>query len=131
MRLEIVTPEKKEFSENVDFVVVPGELGELGILPNHIPLVSSLKIGEIRVHVDNNVTKFAVSGGFVEITKKKVTVLADTAERADEIDVERAQRAKERAERRLCENNYEDIDVERARIALKKALNRLKVANNK
>lgn len=127
MRLEIVTPEKKVFSENVDFVVVPGELGELGILPNHVPLMSSLKIGEIRVHVDNNVTKFAVSGGFVEVTKKKVTVLADTAERADEIDVERAERAKERAEKRLCESDPE-LDVERARTALKKAVNRLKVA---
>lgn len=130
LRLEIVTPEKKVLSEDVDFVVVPGELGELGILPNHTPLMSSLKIGEIRITTGNKIDKLAISGGFVEVTKKKVTVLADTAELSCDIDVERAERAKERAERRLAKMDPDsDLDYERARLALLRAINRLKVAN--
>ena len=128
-RLEIVTPEKKIFSEDVTFVVVPGELGELGILPNHAPLMSSLKIGELRIHVNGEIIRMAISGGFVEInkSKKKVTVLADTAERAQDIDRERAEKAKERAEKRLTAKS-EDVNVLRAEMALKRALNRLKIS---
>ncbi len=126
-RLDIVTPEKVVFSEEVDFVVAPGVDGELGFLPGHTPLVSALKIGELRVHKDGKEIKMAVSGGFVEVKNSRVVVLADTAERADEIDVERAQAAKERAEKRLASKS-DDIDLLRAELALKRALNRLKVA---
>lgn len=126
-RLEIVTPEKKVFSGDVHFVVVPGQLGELGILPNHAPLMSALKIGIVRVQEDNKtIMKMAISGGFVEIRGNKVTVLADTAELAEDIDRERAEKAKERAEKRLAEKNP-DLDVLRAELALKRAINRLRV----
>ncbi len=126
-RLDIVTPEKVVFSEEVDFVVAPGVDGELGFLPEHAPLVSALKIGELRVQQGGKDFKFAVSGGFVEVKNSRVVVLADAAERADEIDVERAQAAKERAEQRLSAQSG-DIDVVRAELALKRALTRIKVA---
>jgi F-type H+-transporting ATPase subunit epsilon len=124
-RLEIVTPEKKVFSGDVNFVVVPGELGELGFLPNHAPLMSGLKIGVVRVQQEGKTFKVAVSGGFVEVRGNKVTILADTAERDQDIDRERAEAARERAERRLSEK-ASDLDTARAELALKRALNRLK-----
>lgn len=124
-RLEIVTPEKKVFSGDVNFVVAPGELGELGFLPNHAPLMSGLKIGLIRVQREGKTFKVAVSGGFVEVRGNKVTVLADTAERDDEIDRDRAEAARERAEKRLSEKAA-DLDIKRAEMALQRALNRLK-----
>jgi F-type H+-transporting ATPase subunit epsilon len=124
-RLEIVTPEKKVFSGDVNFVVVPGKLGELGFLPNHAPLMSGLKIGIVRVHQEGQPFKVAVSGGFVEVRGSRVTILADTAERSDQIDRERAEAARDRAEKRLTEKTA-DLDVARAEMALKRALNRLK-----
>jgi len=124
-RLEIVTPEKKVFTGDVNFVVVPGELGELGFLPNHAPLMSGLKIGLVRVQQEGKPFKVAVSGGFVEVRGSKVTILADTAEREDQINRERAEEAKERAEKRLSEKTAE-LDVKRAELALQRALNRLK-----
>lgn len=129
-RLEIVTPEKKLFSGDVRFVVVPGGLGQLGILPNHAALVSSLNIGEVKVQDQEGgkFVKYAVSGGFVEVRNSKVSILADTCEREDMIDCKRAEAAKERAEKRLLEKTPE-IDVLRAELALKRAINRLKVAN--
>ncbi|MFZ5597547.1 MAG: F0F1 ATP synthase subunit epsilon [Bacillota bacterium] len=123
-RLEIVTPEKKVFSGDVRFVVAPGELGQLGFLPNHAPLMSGLKIGLLKVEQEGKTFKVAVSGGFVEVANNKVTILADTAERDDEIDRERAERARERAEKRLSEK-HSDLDIKRAELALQRALNRL------
>jgi F-type H+-transporting ATPase subunit epsilon len=125
-RLEIVTPQKKVFNEDVSFVVIPGELGELGILPNHAPLMTSLKIGEVRIQTEGNIVRMAISGGFAEIVKNKVTILADTAERPEDIDCERAERAKERAEKRLADKSA-DVDFIRAELALKRALNRLRM----
>jgi F-type H+-transporting ATPase subunit epsilon len=125
-RLEIVTPQKKVFNEDVNFVVIPGELGELGILPNHAPLMTSLKIGEVKIQTDGNTVRMAVSGGFAEIVKNKVTILADTAERPEDIDRERAERAKERAEKRLADKSA-DLDFIRAEMALKRAINRLRM----
>lgn len=124
-RLEIVTPEKKLFSGDVRFIIVPGEAGELGLLPNHAPLMSGLKIGLITVQQEAKRFKVAISGGFVEVRNNKVTVLADTAERDDQIDRDRAQMAKERAEKRLAEKAAE-VDLARVELALKRALNRLK-----
>ncbi len=124
-RLEIVTPAKKLFSEDVRFVVVPGVMGELGILPEHTPLMSALKIGIVRFEQDGKTYKVAINGGFVEIRNNKVSILADSAERAEDIDRHRAEIAKERAEKRLA-SKTSDLDVARAEQALKRALNRLK-----
>lgn len=124
-RLDIVTPEKKVFTGDVNFVVVPGELGELGFLPNHAPLMSGLKIGLVRVQQEGKTFKVAVSGGFVEVRGNKVTILADTAEHQELINKDRAESAKERAEKRLSEKNA-DLDIKRAEMALQRALNRLK-----
>lgn len=124
-RLEIVTPEKKVFSDDVRFIIVPGEAGELGFLPNHAPLMSGLKIGLITVQQEAKRFKVSIGGGFVEVRNNKVTVLADTAERDDQIDRERAELAKERAEKRLVEK-ASDTDLARVELALKRALNRLK-----
>ncbi len=126
-RLEIVTPERKVYSKDVRMVVLPGSEGEFGVLPNHAPLVSALKIGIIRVHHEGKVTKIAVSGGFVEVRDSKVTVLANAAELSDQIDVERARAAKERAEQRLASPGPE-VDMVRAKAALQRAINRLKAA---
>ncbi|GBF35634.1 ATP synthase epsilon chain [Desulfocucumis palustris] len=124
-RLEVVTPERKVYSEDVRFVVVPGVVGELGILPDHAPLMSGLKIGVMKVQQEGKTFKMAVSGGFVEVRSSRVTVLADSAERAEQIDRSRAEAAKARAEQRLATKSA-DVDVLRAEIALQRALNRLK-----
>lgn len=126
-RLDIVTPEKVVFSEEIDFIVAPGADGELGVLPEHAPLVTALKIGTMRVQQGGKFFKVAVSGGFMEVKNSRVVVLADTAERADQIDLERARSAKQRAEQRLSGKGPE-IDILRAEIALQKALNRIKAA---
>ncbi len=125
-RLEVVTPEKKLFSEDVRFVVVPGVVGELGILPDHVALMSGLKVGVMRVQQEGKTFKMSVNGGFVEVRNSRVTVLADSAERSDQIDRDRAEAAKARAEQRLAAKSP-DIDVRRAEMALQRALNRLKV----
>jgi len=124
-RLEIVTPEKKVFSEDVRFVVVPGAEGELGILPEHAALMSALKIGVLKIQQEGKNFKMAVSGGFVEVRNSRVTVLADAAESADQIDRDRAEAAKARAEQRLAAKTS-DIDVLRAELALQRAINRLR-----
>jgi F-type H+-transporting ATPase subunit epsilon len=124
-RLDIVTPEKVVFSEEVDFVVAPGVEGELGFLPEHAPLVSALKVGVLKVEQGGKQFKVAIGGGFVEVKNSRVVVLADTAEREDEIDVDRAQEAKKRAEQRLASKGA-DTDVGRAELALQRALARLK-----
>jgi F-type H+-transporting ATPase subunit epsilon len=121
----IVAPDGQVLNKDVEFVVVPGENGELGILPNHAPLIAGLGIGVIRYTENGKVNKVAVSGGFMEVFHNKVTVLANTAEIAENIDVQRAQAAKERAEKRLKERQA-DIDLARAEIALKRAISRLK-----
>ena len=126
-RLDIVTPEKVVFSEEIEFIVAPGAAGELGVLPEHAPLVTALKVGVMRVQQGGKFFKVAVSGGFMEVKNSRVVVLADTAERADQINVERAKEAKQRAEQHLAAKNAE-IDVARAEIALTKALNRIKAA---
>ncbi|MFA5881176.1 MAG: F0F1 ATP synthase subunit epsilon [Eubacteriales bacterium] len=123
--VEIVTPERVVFSEPVDFVVVPGVEGYLGILPMHAPIVSGINNGIIKVITDGVQTKISTSGGFLEVNKDKVVILAETAERGDEIDVIRAKAARERAEQRLA-NRTADIDVARAELALRRALIRLK-----
>lgn len=129
-RLEIVTPQRKVFSEDVDFLVAPGSDGELGILPNHTPLITALNIGIMRVEQEGKKFKVVVSGGFMEVRNNKVTVLATAAERTDEIDVARAEAARKRAEDRLA-SKVPDLDTLRAELALRRALMRIKAVNEK
>ncbi|GIM45699.1 ATP synthase epsilon chain [Collibacillus ludicampi] len=128
--LEIVTPERKVYSGDVSMVIVRGGDGDVGIMAGHIPLVTTVKTSAVRIFTNDNrnESRVAVSGGFLEVKPDRITILAEAAELPEEIDVERAQRAKERAERRLSEAGREDIDYLRAELALQRALNRLQVA---
>lgn len=128
LRLEIVTPEHKIYERDVDMVIVQGVVGEMGILPNHTPLVSPLKIAVSRVQKSGEEDFIAVHGGFVEIRKDKVVILAEAAEVGSTIDQCRAQQAKERAERRL-EGSKLEFDAKRAELALHRALTRLQAAS--
>jgi len=125
--LEIVTPERKVFAEEANMIIVKGVEGELGILPNHIPLVTPLKIAPITVKQNGKQQHIAVNGGFMEVRKDKVVILAESAELPEQIDLERARAAKARAEQRLGSNKKDDYDFKRAEIALQKALNRIEV----
>ena len=125
--VEIVTPERMVYSESADFVVVPGIEGYLGILPLHAPIVSGLNIGVLKVIKEGKESKVAISGGFMEVNENKTVILADTAEHSDEIDVDRANAALERAEQRLANKSF-DVDVARAEMAMRRALTRLKAA---
>ncbi len=125
--LRVVSPEGQVVKEEVEFVVLPGESGELGILPNHAPLIAGLQIGVMRYTANGSVRKLALSGGFVEVGDNKATVLADTAEPGDMIDLARALAAKERAEKRLTQRTAE-IDLRRAEFALRKAVARISAA---
>ena len=124
--LNIVTPERSLVSEQVDEVSLPGQEGYLGALPGHTPLLTSLKIGEIKYRVGTAVKFLSVSWGFAEILPDRITVLADVAETAEEIDVARAKEAKERAERRL---KNADADFLQSQVSLEKAMVRLQVAS--
>jgi F-type H+-transporting ATPase subunit epsilon len=125
LTLEIVTPDRSLGREEVDEVEVPGSEGYFGVLPGHTPLLSMLKVGELWYRVGQEKHYLAVAGGFVEVLPDRVTVLADIGERAEDIDVARAEAAKRRAEERLA--RAVDIDVERARFSLLKALIRIQV----
>lgn len=128
--LEIVTPDRVVVSEEVDIVTAPGVEGEFGVLANHAPMIAALKIGPLHYRVGDKEEWVAISGGFCEVSKNKITFLVEAAEKAYEIDVERALRAKERAEKRIQAYlaKTEEIDYARARAALQRALTRLYVA---
>jgi F-type H+-transporting ATPase subunit epsilon len=128
--LEIVTPERVVVSEEVDIVTAPGVEGEFGVLANHAPMIAAVKIGPLHYRVGDREEWVAISGGFCEVSRNKITFLVEAAERAYEIDVERALRAKERAEKRIQAYlaRTEEIDYARARAALQRALTRLYVA---
>ncbi|RJE47446.1 MULTISPECIES: F0F1 ATP synthase subunit epsilon [unclassified Dehalobacter] len=121
----VVAPAGEVLNTEVEFVLAPGAEGELGILANHSPLIANLVIGVIRYTQNGKVEKMAISGGFMEVAQNKVTILADTAELAESIDVARAEAAKERAEKRISEKQSE-TDILRAEVALKRAVARLK-----
>jgi F-type H+-transporting ATPase subunit epsilon len=129
--LEIVTPERKVYAEDVNMVVVKGAEGELGILPNHIPLVTPLRISAAKIKQGSKETIVAVQGGFLEVRKDKVVLLAESAEFPTDIDVERAQAAKTRAEQRLTSARKDEVDFRRAEMALQRAMNRLEVGGRK
>jgi F-type H+-transporting ATPase subunit epsilon len=128
LTLEIATPIRLVVSDTVDEVVAPGSEGYFGVLPGHAPFLTTLGIGELTYRKGRAEYHLAVSGGFAEVRNDKVIVLADTAERPDEIDRERAERARERAERRLGGRSQEEIDYTRALCALARALTRVQVA---
>ncbi|UOE77988.1 F0F1 ATP synthase subunit epsilon [Parageobacillus thermoglucosidasius] len=130
IKVSVVTPDGPVYEADVEMVSTKAKSGELGILPGHIPLVAPLEISAVRLKQGGKTEYIAVSGGFLEVRPDKVTILAQAAERAEDIDVARAQAAKERAERRL-QSKQDDIDFKRAELALKRAINRLNVANMK
>jgi F-type H+-transporting ATPase subunit epsilon len=128
LTLEIATPTRLVVSETVDEVVAPGIEGYFGVLPGHAPFLTTLGIGELTYRKAREEFHLSLSGGFAEVRNDKVIVLADTAERPDEIDRARAERARERAESRLAGRSQEDIDYARAMCALARALTRIQVA---
>ncbi|MDI6892241.1 MAG: F0F1 ATP synthase subunit epsilon [Actinomycetota bacterium] len=125
---EVITPEGLVYSGEVNMVVVPGEVGEIGILPLHAPLVALLTVGVLRVKIGDKWEYVAVHGGYVEVKEDKVIVLADAAEIASKIDVERARAAKERAEKMMKEAREGEENFFEAQDDLKRALTRLRVA---
>jgi F-type H+-transporting ATPase subunit epsilon len=127
-KLEIVTPQRSAFSGPVESFSAPGTMGGFQVLRNHAPLLTTISIGEVKLrNADGAEVVYSTTGGFVEVSNNKVTFLADTIERKDEIDVERAKAAKARAEERL-EKKEDGTNSERARGALERAINRLKIA---
>jgi F-type H+-transporting ATPase subunit epsilon len=130
IQLDVITPERSVLSETVDFVSVPGLGGELGILPGHTPLISQLQTGVLTYTQGPLTERLLVAGGFVEVNHDRVSVLAEAAERADEIDPAAARQAREQAERALGAFTGEAADFERARAELDRANARLQLAEN-
>jgi F-type H+-transporting ATPase subunit epsilon len=129
-QLEIVTPEKMVVRDTAQEVQIPGKNGYLGILPGHAPLITELAVGEIKYQTSGSVYHLAVAWGFAEVLPDKVTILAETCERPEEINVQRAEEARQRAERRL-QSGSSEIDYTRAKNALQRAETRLGVAEKK
>ena len=129
--LEIVTPEKLAYSDTVDSVVCPGIEGELGVLPHHAPLLTTLGFGELRIRKGGQEELFAIAGGFLQVRPDKVVVMAETADLASEIDLEKAEQARRDAERQLSEGFEEPADLARARASLQRALLRIRGAERR
>ena len=130
LTLEVVTPERKILSETVDEVVLPGREGYLGVLPGHAPLLTSLKIGEVEYRQGSEKSYLSLAWGFAEVLPDKVTILADVAERPEEIDVERAKAKKEEIERQLRQPGP-DFDFAKAQDSLQKAIVRIDVVTSR
>ena len=129
--LEIVTPERLAYSDEVDSVNCPGIDGELGILPHHAPLLTTLGVGELKIRKGGQEEYFAIAGGFLQVRPDKVVVMAETADLASEIDIGRAEEARRQAERALSEGFDEPADLARARAALQRALLHIRVAERR
>jgi len=127
--LEVVTPEKMVFSGKVDEVTIPGTEGEFGVLRGHEPFLTSVDIGELYFLAGGKKTYYAVNTGYAEVTGSRITILIETAERADAIDKDRATRAKEKAAASLAQLNKDHDDFEKMRLALTRAINRISVAD--
>lgn len=125
LHLEIVTPDRQVLSEDVEYVGAPGYEGEFGVLPNHIPFLGALQIGNLYYKLSGKIYYVFVAGGFAEVSNNKVTVLAEVAEKAEEIDLERARTARERAEKRLAQAQ-EEMNFIRARAAMTRAIARMR-----
>ena len=130
LKFEIVTAERVVYSEDVDMVIAPGSQGEVGILPSHAPLLTTLKPGMLTVRHDGEDVAMFVNGGFLEVMQDKVIVLADVAERAEEIDVAKAEEAKRNAEESL-RKSASAVDIAAAEAALRRSLIQLKVAEHR
>ena len=130
LQLEIVSPERRAFTDEVDMVTVPGIDGELGILPGHTRLITALGTGEMRIKKAGTEHSLLISGGFVEVRPDRVVVMADLAERSDEIDEARAVEARKRAEAELQETS-DPVDIARVRAALQTALMRERIATRR
>lgn len=130
LKVEIITAERVVLQDEVDMVVAPGIDGQLGILPHHVPLLTSLQLGELRLKKGSDEISLAITGGFLEVQPDRVVVLADAAEREEEIDVARAEQAKKRAEERLGYRTAE-FDLARADAALARSLIRLRIAEKR
>ena len=131
LQLDIVTPEKLAYSDEVDAVTLPGIEGELFVLPHHAPLVSTLGFGELRIRKGGTEESFAIAGGFLQVLPDKVIVLAETADMASEIDLGKAQEARREAEKALESGYNEGADLSTARAALQTALLRERVAQRR
>jgi F-type H+-transporting ATPase subunit epsilon len=130
--LEIVTPERLAYSDTVDAVNLPGIEGELGVLPHHAPLVTMLGVGELRIRKGGEEESFAIIGGFLQVRPDRVVVMAETADMASEIDLEKAQAARRAAEQVLEDTARTDVaDLAAARVALQGALLRIRVAERR
>jgi len=130
IKLDIVTAEGTVFSGDVDTVIAPGVQGQLGVLPHHSPLMTILDAGELRIKQAGEDLSIAVTGGFLEVRPDRVIVLADAAERADEIDLARAEEAKQRAQKNIS-RHVPEIDLARAEASLRRAIIRLKVGEKR
>jgi len=128
IRLDIVTPERMVYSDDVNMVIARATDGELGILPGHAPLIAGLDIWPLRIMHDEGERHLSLAGGFIEVRPQKITILANCAELPEEIDVKRAEEARKRAELRLKSKGDINIDVARAEAALRRAVMRIKVA---
>src|ERR671922_2843216 len=131
LQLDIVTPERLAYSDEVDAVTLPGSEGELGVLPHHAPLVSTLGVGELVIRKGGAEEAFAIVGGFLQVRPDKVVVMAEEADMASDIDLEKAQRARQEAERALESGYHEGADLSVARAALQQALLRIRVAERR
>jgi len=132
IKIEVVTPEKVVVDDEAQIVVAPGSSGEFGVLDGHTPFLTTLNVGIIRYTDSSNKERYIfVSGGFAEAMPDKVTILAESAERRSDIDVDRAQEAMQRAEERLAGEKSVDVDYLRAKLALEKALKRIRLASGK
>ena len=130
LQLDVVTPERRVLSESVNAVTVPGSNGEMQILPGHAALISELKTGVLTYNQDGTNFQLHVSGGFLEVNDDRISVLAEIAERPEEIDAERARRAKEIAEKRLSGQSGGEIDIDRAQAKLTRNLTRLRLVGS-
>jgi F-type H+-transporting ATPase subunit epsilon len=131
IHLDILTPEKVVFSDSIEMVTAPGGLGEFGVLPGHAALITTLETGEVVIKKDNREYWLAISGGFAEVENDKVTILAEAAELAQEIDIKRAETAKIQAEEKLKSLSSDDSQFSEVALALKRATNRIKVSARK
>ncbi|OGY44104.1 MAG: ATP synthase F1 subunit epsilon [Candidatus Buchananbacteria bacterium RIFCSPHIGHO2_02_FULL_38_8] len=131
INLEIITPERTVFADAVDQITLPTQQGEITVLPNHIPLISSLAAGEVKIIKEGQETFMAISGGLIQIDFNKIRILADTAERAEEIDEAKAEEAHKRALALMSEKNKEAVDYTSLAAKIEKELARLKVARRR
>ncbi len=128
IRLEVITPERVVLGEDTESIIVPGARGYMGVLPGHAPMVVNLKIGVVKFKQGGSYRRLSVSGGFFEVAEDKAVILAETAERGEEIDVNRAKAALERARKRLAARRDATVDAARAEASLQRAVTRLRAA---